>query len=232
MAPTIEELDCCASALGELILRRRRPASMPDTWIYEVKLEGRFLMSSLVADSEVALARLALARVRGDGLCVLVGGLGLGCTAAAVLESPRVGALEVKELLPAVIGWHRRGLVPLGARITGDARCRIVEGDCFQWLREGAPQRYYDAVLIDIDDGPGALLDEAHATFWSAAGFAHARRCLRPGGVLALWTNTGADTVLRERVAAAFGNAEVEEVAFDNPLLDAREVNAIYLARA
>jgi len=207
-----EELDCRPSALGELILRRRRPASMPGQWVYEVKLDGRFLMSSLVADSEQALGKRALARVGGDGLRVLVGGLGLGCTAAAVLDDARVRELTVVELLPEVIGWHRRGLVPLGARLCGDPRCRIEQGDCFARLRDGAAADR-DAILIDIDDGPDALLDEAHAAFWSAAGFTAARRCLRPGCVLALWTNAGADAVLRERLDAAFGNADVEEVA-------------------
>jgi spermidine synthase len=226
-----EELDCRPSALGELILRRRRPASMPGQWVYEVKLDGRFLMSSLVADSERALAELALARVGGDGLRVLVGGLGLGCTAAAVLDEPRVRELCVVELLPEVVDWHRRGLVPLGARLCGDPRCRIELGDCFARLCCGAAAEW-DAILIDIDDGPDALLDEAHAAFWSTAGLAGARRCLRPGGVLALWTNGREDARLRARLRSAFGNADVEEVAFDNPLLDEREVNAIYLATA
>src|SRR5262249_13880017 len=110
-------------------------------------------------------------------------------------------------------------------------RCCIEQGDCFARLRDSASADW-DAILIDIDDGPDALLDEAHASFWSAAGLAGVRRRLRPGGALALWANTGEDARLRARLRAAFGNADVEEIAFDNPLLDEREVNAIYLATA
>ena len=94
MPANFEELDYRDTELGELILRRRRPVSAPDQWVYEVKLAGRFLMSSLVTDSERELATRALARAAGDSLRVLVGGLGLGYTAAAVLADARVAAVR------------------------------------------------------------------------------------------------------------------------------------------
>ena len=87
MGTSFEELDYCQSALGELILRRRKPVSMPDTWVYEVKLGGNFLMSSLIRTSEEELVRLAFPRLDGSDWRVLVGGLGLGYTAAAALAS-------------------------------------------------------------------------------------------------------------------------------------------------
>jgi spermidine synthase len=231
MAHGFEELDHRETALGELILRRRRPVSRPEEWVYEVKLAGRFLMSSLVTASERELATRALARVRGERLRVLVGGLGLGYTAAAALEDPRVAAVDVVELLPEVVAWHRRGLVPLGGPLFADPRFHVIEGDCLQLLRSTAPGPY-DAVLIDIDDSPIHLLDERHADFYTVAGLTQVRASLRPGGVFALWTSLPAEPDVTARLRAAFGNADAEEVRFDNPLLDDPEVNAIYFATA
>lgn len=231
---TFEELDYRDTALGELVLRRRRPVSQPDVWVYEVKLAGRFLMSSLNTASERELATRALGRIAGDRLRVLVGGLGLGYTAAAALADPRTAQVDVVERLPEVIDWHRRGLVPLGRELCGDARCHFVAGDCLQRLLDtppagGAPP--YDAILIDIDDSPIHLLAEAHGAFYTVAGLAAARRSLRPGGVFALWTSLPTEPEVTMRLRQAFGDASVEEVRFDNPLLDHPEVNAIYFAR-
>jgi spermidine synthase len=231
MAPAFEELDYCHTELGELILRRRRPVSQPDQLVYEVKLAGRFLMSSLTTDSERALATRALATVAGAGLRVLVGGLGLGYTAAAALADERVQVVDVVERLPEVVAWHTKGLVPLGAALCSDPRCRLLVGDCLEQLRAAAGPTY-DAILIDIDDSPIHLLDESHAAFYSVAGLAAARRSLRPGGVFALWTSLPAEPEVLERLQRAFAAASVEEIRFDNALLDDAEVNAIYFARA
>jgi spermidine synthase len=231
MAASYEELDHCDTVLGELVLRRRRPVSRPDEWVYEVKLAGRFLMSSLNTASERDLATRALARLPGERLRVLVGGLGLGYTAAEALADPRVAAVDVVELLPEVVAWHRRGLVPLGTALIDDPRCRLVEGDCLELLRTGR-LRGYDAVLVDIDDSPIHLLDESHAAFYSVAGLAAVRTSLRAGGVFALWTSLPAEPEVTTRLRDAFGNATAEEIRFDNPLLDHPEVNALYFATA
>lgn len=226
MSRSFEELDVRDTELGELILRRRRLVSLPDEWVYEVKLAGRFLMSSLVTTSERELATRALARVAGDALHVFVGGLGLGYTAAAALGDARVAAVDVVERLPEVIDWHRRGLVPLGPTLCADPRCRFVPGDGLQLLQ--APGAAYDAILIDIDDSPIHLLDEDHAAFYTVAGLTAVRRRLRPGGVFALWTSLPAEPEVTARMQQAFATAWVEEVRFDNPLLDDPEVNALY----
>jgi spermidine synthase len=231
MATSFEELDYCQCALGELVLRRRRPVSMPDIWVYEVKLDGHFLMSSLVRKSEEALARLALARLDGKAARVLVGGLGLGHTAVAALEFAGVEDLEIVEFLPEVIAWHQRRLVPLAATLGGDPRCRIVQGDCFARLRKGRAGEL-DAVLIDIDDGPEEVLSPDHRSFYSVDGLGAARRCLRPGGVFALWTSRPCNDGFLERLHLAFGNGDAQEVEFRNPLLDLDEINTIYLAQA
>ncbi len=231
MSATIEELDYRQTVLGELILRRRRPLSAPDSWVYEVKLDGRFLMSSMVRFSEEALAERALRWLDGDNWSVLVGGLGLGHTAAAALAFPQVDTLDVVELLPEVIAWYGRSLVPMAAALAGDPRCRIVQGDCFQWLRCGADASY-DAVLIDIDDGPDDLLSDDHGSFYTAAGLSGARRCLRSDGVLGVWTSRPTDARFLKRLQNAFDRAAVEEIVFYNRFLDLDDVNAIYLARA
>ncbi|HSK23949.1 MAG TPA: hypothetical protein VK906_12270, partial [Egicoccus sp.] len=122
-----EELDSQTTPMGEINLRRRiEPSLQVD--VYEVKLGDEFLMSSLFTVAEIELARLGLAEVDGDTLDVVVGGLGLGYTAVAVLDDERVGSLIVVEALVEVIGWHERGLLPDAAGLTDDARTRLVQG--------------------------------------------------------------------------------------------------------
>lgn len=227
---TFEELDVRGTQLGELILRRRRTITLGDQWVYEVKLDGRFLMSSLVADSERELARRGLARVDGSSLEVMVGGLGLGHTADAALLDPRVRSLDVIELLPEVAAWHRNGLVPLGERLCNDARCRIVVEDCFERLRR-APERRYDAILIDIDDAPDDVLGDSHSSFYSEENLRLAKRWLKDNGVLALWTNVAHKGAYEAQLKRAFTKVEVEDVTFENPLLEDQETNALYFAR-
>lgn len=225
-----EELDVRGTQLGELILRRRRTVTLGDTWVYEVKLDGRFLMSSLVADSERELARRGLSRVHGDKLDVMVGGLGLGHTADAALLDPRVRALDVVELLPEVVAWHQRGLVPLGRRLCDDTRCQLVVDDCFARLCRD-PERSYDAILVDIDDAPDDVLGESHTGFYTEHNLRLAKRWLKPGGVFALWTNVARRVAFATQLRAAFADVEVEDVSFENPLLEEPETNALYFAR-
>jgi len=230
MQPPYEELDFQQTPIGELLLRRRRPLSMPDTWVYEVKLDDRFLMSSLVHDSEDELARLALRRLDGERWRVFVGGLGLGYTAAAALAWSQVDSLEVVEFLPEVLSWHERELVPLAAELRDDQRCNIVQGDCFDRIRAGADASY-DAVLIDVDDSPEHLLTPEHGSFYELEGLTHARRLLRPGGVFALWTAGLVLPEFLERMRQVFGEVDAEPVEFDNPLHHMQDVNTVYVAR-
>lgn len=228
--PFFEELDYSQTDLGELVLRRRKPVCLPDTWVYEVTLDARFLMSSLVHDSEDALADLALRRLEGDDWRVLVGGLGLGYTAAAVLAWPQVGSVEVVELLPEVIDWHRRDLVPAAAALRASDRCQVVQGSCFERIHDAASGSW-DAVLIDIDDSPEHLLSPEHGSFYSADGLAAARRALAPGGVFALWTAGERLPGFQERLGRVFARADAEAVRFRNPLFDRDDVNTVYIAQ-
>jgi len=119
MSLRFEELDFQATPMGDLSLRRRiEPTLGVD--VFEVKLGEEFLMSSLFTVAEEELATLGLAAVTGTDLDVLVGGLGLGYTAVAALADPHVRSVTVIDALPAVIDWHRRGLLPVSATLTDD----------------------------------------------------------------------------------------------------------------
>ena len=239
MSLSFEELDYRQTPIGALSLRRRRELTL-GVDVFEIKLGDEFLMSSLFTASEIALAQLGLAELSGQGsdqaLDVMVGGLGLGYTAKAVLEHKTVGSLIVVEALEVVIDWHGRGLVPLGRTLTGDARCRFVHGDFFALAASdagfdpAAPGRKFDAVLVDIDHSPDALLDTRNAAFYGEAGLARLAAHLRPGGVFGLWSNELADDGFIARLAQVFASARAEAVTFHNPLQNKPFTQTVYLA--
>ena len=239
MSLSFEELDYRQTPIGALSLRRRRELTL-GVDVFEIKLGDEYLMSSLFTTSEIALAQLGLAELSGQGsdqaLDVMVGGLGLGYTAKAVLEHKTVGSLIVVEALEAVIDWHGRGLVPLGRTLTGDARCRFVHGDFFALAASdagfdpAAPGRKFDAVLVDIDHSPDALLDTRNAAFYGEAGLARLAAHLRPGGVFGLWSNELADDGFIARLAQVFASARAEAVTFHNPLQNKPFTQTVYLA--
>jgi hypothetical protein len=132
MSANFEELDYQKTLLGDLILRRRRMLSLGGIEVYEVKLGDAFLMSSLFHEVEEALAHFGLGDLKGDRWDVVVGGLGLGYTAAAALEHREVTSLLIVDALQPVIGWHQAGLVPLGETLTRDPRTRMVHADFFE----------------------------------------------------------------------------------------------------
>jgi len=236
MASDFEELDFRATALGDLVLRRRLEPRM-GVQVFEVKLGEAFLMSSLFTRGEEALAELGLA-ARGESaspLDVVVGGLGLGYTARAVLDQPRVGSLLVVEALAPVIDWHRAGLVPLGRGISADARCKLAAGDFFALARAGtfdasAPGRRFDAILVDIDHSPRHLLDPSHASLYAPEGLRQLAAQLVAEGVFALWSNDPPDTQFMAVLHGAFTRAEARVVAFDNPLQGRAAQNTVYVA--
>lgn len=237
MAQHFAELDYCQTRLGELSLRRRRLPVTGDRDIYEVKLGDEFLMSSLFTEAEAALSRLALQALQQvDGIEVVVGGLGLGYTAVTALDDDRVGELVVIEGLAPVIDWHRRGLLPLGERLTRDPRCRLVEGDFFelaagQGFDPGQPGRVFHAILLDIDHSPTHLLSPAHQAFYKPEGLQWLKRYLQPGGVFALWSNEAPEDVFLERLNAIFATAAAHVVRFDNPFQGGESTNTVYVAQ-
>ncbi|MFR9674475.1 spermidine synthase [Streptomyces sp. TR06-5] len=235
MALRFEELDWRHTEKGDISLRRRRdPVSGGD--IHEVKLGDEFLMSSLFTAGEVALAQRGLAALPGRELDVAVGGLGLGHTAAAALDDPRVRSLVVVEALGAVIDWHRDGLVPLGRRLASDHRLRFVHADFFSAVAAGhgldpeAPGRRFDAVLLDIDHSPRHVLQPSHAGFYESEGLNTLAGILRPGGCFALWSNDPPDDAFLAVLTDVFEEAAGHVVEFDNPLQGGRSANTVYVA--
>src|SRR4051794_12876387 len=119
MSASFEEIDRRSTPMGEITVRRRLEPTLHID-VYEVKLGDEFLMSSLFTVAEIQLATLGLAELDGTDLDVVVGGLGLGYTAGAVLEDSRVRSLRVVEALDAVIEWHEGELLPLSPALTSD----------------------------------------------------------------------------------------------------------------
>ncbi len=237
MSLFFEELAFCPTPIGDVSLRRRRIPSMGDLDIYEVKLGDDFLMSSLFTAVEVALADLGLAGLTGRSLDVAVGGLGLGCTAHAALKNPAVRSLLVVDALAAVIDWHRRGLVPLGPALTGDPRCRLVNGDFFaladnpeEGFDPARPGRRFDAVLLDIDHSPRNLLTPQNASFYSVRGLRRLAAQLKPGGRFALWSDDPPDDAFQSMLNTVFATTETHVVKFPNPLLDRESASTVYVA--
>lgn len=235
MYADFEELDHRATPMGELVLRRRRDPRLDGREIYEIKLGEEFLMSSLFTDGEIALADLALAEAGGEALDVVVGGLGLGCTAAAVLRHGSVRSLLVVEALEGVIDWHRRGLVPLGESLTADPRCRLVHGDFFEKVNDGfdarSPETRFDAVLVDIDHSPRHLLDAGSEQFYRTGGLARLAGWLRPGGVFGLWSNDAPDKDFEATVDRIFARRHSHIVTFPNPYTGGESASTVYVAR-
>lgn len=241
--PSYEELDYCQTPLGELILRRREVLSLDRRIVYEVKLAGELLMSSIVNDAEIALATLGLAEAPGEDRDVLVGGLGLGHTAKAALEADRVRSVTVVEYLDRVIEWHESGVVPLGEALSKDDRCKFLCEDFFEFVgaRDGSgngsaggatSRARYHAVLLDIDHSPRCLLDARHAAFYSPRGFAALRDHLYPGGVFALWSADPPEESLLSALRESFPAVSTEPSRFRNPMLDMQDVNYIVVAKS
>jgi spermidine synthase len=234
MSVYFEELDFRPTPMGALSLRRRRQLST-GVDIYEIKLGDEFLMSSLFTVAEIALARLGLGALDRTNLDVVVGGLGLGYTAQAVLEDSRVRSLIVVDALAEVIEWHERGLLPLGEMLTADTRCRLVHGDFFAMsdsadgLDPQTPGRRFDAVLVDIDHSPTNLLHPAHAALYQPEGLRRLAQHLHPGGVFALWSNDPPDQTFTAVLAGVFATSDAHVVTFDNPLQDRDASNTVYI---
>lgn len=230
MGLNFEELDYRPTSIGDLMLRRRRIPQFGERDIYEVKLGEDFLMTSLFHEAETQLAKLGLAELEHDGLDVVVGGLGLGYTAAAALEDPRVASLIVVEYLEGVIEWHQTGLVPQGRTLMYDPRCRLVHTDFFALMRN-APTKEFDAILLDIDHTPTNVLHQSNTHFYTEEGLGELARHLKPGGVFALWADGAPDASFADRLNKVFASAAAHTIEFDNPITGGSSVGAVYVAR-
>ena len=154
---------------------------------YMIMADGKDLMSSRMKGSEEALASIGCDRARKlESPCVLVGGLGMGFTLRATLDLlPADATVVVAELMPAVVEWNRGPLGPLAKHPLQDKRVRVEVGDVAVLLRE---RGRFDAVLLDVDNGPVAFTQTANAGLYDNAGLAMMHAALRPAGVLAVWS--------------------------------------------
>ena len=230
------ELDYQETPLGAISLRRRSEPRLGGRILYEVKLGEEFLMSSLFVEAEEQLAALALQSLDAEELDVVVGGLGLGYTAAEALANEAVRSLLVIETMAPVISWHRLGLVPLGDKLALNSRCSLVHGDFFKLAASSggfdpdSPGRLFHAVLLDIDHSPSHWLDTGNSAFYTGAGLTALAASLHPGGVFGLWSNDPPDEAFSSLLAEVFASAEFHLVTFPNPYTGGESSNTIYLA--
>ena len=182
---------------------------------FMIVIDRNELMSTRMNGSEIALATMALARISGvaapqdfDGR-VLIGGYGMGFTLRAVLGAVGPGAgVTVAELVPEILAWARGPMAAVAAGCLDDARVRIVEEDVAVIIAAGAGQ--YDAILLDVDNGPDGLVRADNDRLYAPRGLAAAKAALRPGGVLAVWS-AGPDAKFVRRLKEA--GFAVDEVA-------------------
>lgn len=167
---------------------------------YVIRAEGYDLMTSRQHGSEDAMITLACPQPDAKA-CVLVGGLGMGFTLAATLSSlPATASVVVAELVPAVVDWNRGALGDLAGRPLDDPRTELVIGDVTDVIR--ASEGRFDAILLDVDNGPDAPTQRGNDWLYGRAGLAAITRALRPAGALAVWSVRGGANFERPLTAA------------------------------
>ena len=176
-----------------------------------IRVDDRELMCNRVHGSEDALADLACDRLR---LCaaarILIGGLGMGFTLAAALR--RVGPeseVVVAELVPAIVKWNRGELGEASGHPLADPRASVHHGDVVELIR-ASPRESWDAILLDVDNGPTALTRSSNDALYSAAGLDASFAALRPGGVLGVWSAAPDRAFTRRVERAGFDVVPVE----------------------
>ncbi len=169
---------------------------------YSIMLGGNELMNSRLSGSEEALAAMACERISATARPrLLIGGLGMGFTLRAALDAlGGEASIEVAELVPAVIRWASGPMAPLFGSSLTDPRVAIVEADVGDLI--GSARALYDAILLDVDNGPDGLTRAANDRLYDMQGLVRARSALRPGGVLAIWSS-GPDRAFTQRLRKA-----------------------------
>lgn len=227
----IEILAYEQTPLGILCLRRRELLSRPGTVVTEVTLNHEFLMSSYLTESERALSTIGLELVNASvpHPKVLVGGLGLGYTAAAMLRSTNVMSVEVVEFLPQVIEWFESGLIPLSEELKIDLRLTISQGDIYARLLS-EPEQAFDLIAIDVDHSPEDVLGDQSNRFYSIEGLKQAKTHLVPSGVLGIWSYAESSPLLTN-LQQVFTNVDVRCVTVWNDLIDEEQTDWLFFAQ-
>ncbi len=167
---------------------------------YVIAADGYDLMTSRQHGSEDAMMSLACPEPGADA-CILIGGLGMGYTLRATLDLlPPTGEVVVAELIPEVVEWNRGPLGALCNHPLDDPRTTIAEGDVARVIRDS--ERRFDAILLDVDNGPDALTQRSNHWLYTPLGLAAAYRALKPKGALAIWS-VGDEPTFEPRLRAA-----------------------------
>ena len=176
---------------------------------FSIKLGGNELMNSRLSGSEAALATLAARKIEAvETPHVLIGGLGMGFTLRAALAVLGTGArVVVAELVPAVVAWARGPMAGIFAGSLDDPRASILESDVLDVIRSNP--RTFDAILLDVDNGPEGLTRKANDALYDSAGLKMAWTALRPRGVLAVWSSGPNPAFARRLRLAGFDVNEV-----------------------
>ncbi|RWD62747.1 MAG: hypothetical protein EOS36_14445 [Mesorhizobium sp.] len=203
MIPWVQ-LDSARTPDGAQELRLKRRGDE-----FSIMLGTNELMNSRLSGSEVALAKLSCERIAGRRQPrILIGGLGMGFTLRAALAAlDGDAAVAVAELVPAVVAWARGPMSGIFDGCLDDPRVTIREADVGQLIR--AETGAWDAILLDVDNGPEGIVYKENDSLYSAAGLAAARAALKPGGVLAVWSQ-GPDIGFTRRLKQA--GFAVEEI--------------------
>lgn len=194
-----------------------------------IAVEGNELMSSRMSGSEEALAKMTCDRLRSpDTARLLIGGYGMGFTLRAALATLGSDAkITVSELVPGIIDWARGPMAKLAAGCLDDPRVELVLGDVATVI--GSATRRYDAILLDVDNGPDALTRAANDQIYSPTGLAMAKAALRPGGILAIWSAAPDARFARRLSASGF---QVEEIGVRGRSNGKGPRHVIWFARA
>ncbi|MEO6114723.1 MAG: spermidine synthase [Sphingomicrobium sp.] len=177
---------------------------------YMIVLDRNELMNSRMSGSEEVLAVGTIERLeQRSAPRILIGGYGMGFTLRAALGAAGAQAqVVVAELVPGIIDWARGPMATLTAGCLDDPRVRVIEGDVAAVIE--AANAEYDAILLDVDNGPDGLTREGNDRLYSPRGLAVARTALTPGGILAVWSAAPDHRFARRLGEAGF---KVEEVA-------------------
>lgn len=232
-----EELDYQETELGAISLRKRSEPRLDNHLIYEVKLNEEWLMSSLFVEAEEALSSLGLKKLKDNGhttnLNVVVGGLGLGYTSVTALNDESVACLRTIDVMPAVIDWHQRGLLPVGDVLSTDPRSTLIQGDFFAIATDAETGFITDekvhAVLLDIDHSPSHWLNQGNHRFYTQESLATMANKIHANGVFGLWSNDLPDPTFVDLLNSLFASTETHVVEFSNPYSGQTSTNSVYV---
>jgi spermidine synthase len=222
MIPWVE-LDSAEAPGGRERLRLKQRGTE-----FSIMLGANELMNSRLSGSEEALATLTQERLANVAKpTILIGGLGMGFTLRAALAAfPAESRIKAVELVPSVVRWARGPMAELHAGSLDDPRVTIVESDVAKVIAEA--NAVYDAILLDVDNGPEGLTIEANDALYAHRGLAAARAALKPGGILAVWSQ-GPDARFAARLKRSGFAVEEMRVRASRSKRGARHV--IWLAR-